>query len=211
MTERSAPPAEFMSGARMATDKQLAYIKGLAEDRQMSDDHRSSILARVEAREVTFDRARDWIPRLKALPMRTQPTSDWTAGDRIKVQYEEHELDDGKNHRIGYITGAGEHRIPRGRYALESAGADWANDTTFFKVWVGERGGWSIKVQASDEEYAINKWETKLWVLREIAKDPEAALRRYGRELGKCGICGRTLTNDLSRELGIGPVCRTKL
>jgi hypothetical protein len=33
------------------------------------------------------------------------------------------------------------------------------------------------------------------------------SMLRYGRELGECGHCGRTLTNDASRAAGIGPVC----
>lgn len=41
-----------------------------------------------------------------------------------------------------------------------------------------------------------------------IAAGPKEAMLRYGRELGRCGHCFRTLTNDESRALGIGPVCR---
>lgn len=40
------------------------------------------------------------------------------------------------------------------------------------------------------------------------AAGPESALARYGQELGECGHCGRELTNDESRRLGIGPWCR---
>jgi hypothetical protein len=36
---------------------------------------------------------------------------------------------------------------------------------------------------------------------------PKESMLRYGRELGECGHCGRTLTNDASRAAGIGPVC----
>jgi hypothetical protein len=38
-----------------------------------------------------------------------------------------------------------------------------------------------------------------------------AAAMRYGKELGRCGVCDMPLTNEESRELGIGPVCRAKL
>jgi len=34
-----------------------------------------------------------------------------------------------------------------------------------------------------------------------------AAVVRYGKEIGECGICGRTLTDEESRAAGIGPVC----
>jgi hypothetical protein len=30
---------------------------------------------------------------------------------------------------------------------------------------------------------------------------------RYGMLIGKCGVCGRTLTDEESRANGIGPVC----
>lgn len=47
-------------------------------------------------------------------------------------------------------------------------------------------------------------------LLRAILVDPEDAARRYGLELGECSVCGATLTNPESRELGIGPVCRKR-
>ena len=43
-----------------------------------------------------------------------------------------------------------------------------------------------------------------------IAADPHAAEVRYGTKLGKCYRCGRTLTDETSRDLGIGPDCRSK-
>lgn len=41
-----------------------------------------------------------------------------------------------------------------------------------------------------------------------FAAGPREAMLRYGREIGECGHCGRTLTNDESRAVGIGPRCR---
>lgn len=46
--------------------------------------------------------------------------------------------------------------------------------------------------------------------LKAIAKDPLAAAVRYGQRTGKCACCGRKLTNKLSIDLGIGPICREK-
>lgn len=43
-----------------------------------------------------------------------------------------------------------------------------------------------------------------------IAADPLAAAVAYGRETGTCSCCARELTNPLSIELGIGPICREK-
>lgn len=44
----------------------------------------------------------------------------------------------------------------------------------------------------------------------ETAKDPLAAAVAYGKQTGICSCCGAELTNKLSIELGIGPICRAK-
>ena len=44
--------------------------------------------------------------------------------------------------------------------------------------------------------------------LNEVATDPFAKAVEYGRETGKCACCGRLLTNKVSIEIGIGPICR---
>lgn len=48
-------------------------------------------------------------------------------------------------------------------------------------------------------------------IARKIAEDPKAAMIRFGREIGSCAHCGRTLTDEESRERGIGPVCARKV
>ena len=46
--------------------------------------------------------------------------------------------------------------------------------------------------------------------LQEIAADPREAAVRYGRKTGTCSCCGAELTNQVSIDLGIGPICREK-
>lgn len=46
--------------------------------------------------------------------------------------------------------------------------------------------------------------------IKTIAADPEAAAVRYGRLAGSCSCCGRELTNPVSIERGIGPICADK-
>jgi Family of unknown function (DUF6011) len=41
-----------------------------------------------------------------------------------------------------------------------------------------------------------------------IAADAEMARMRFAAELTRCYQCGKMLTDELSRALGIGPVCR---
>lgn len=79
--------------------------------------------------------------------------------------------------------------------------------------------GWVfVKQQVTDTEQRLGSQrpgETYVgqWpnLVDRVLADPTAAVARYGLELGVCGVCGRTLTNDESREAGIGPVCREKL
>ena len=46
--------------------------------------------------------------------------------------------------------------------------------------------------------------------VQSAAADPYAAAKLYGQNTGTCSCCGRELTNALSIELGIGPICRGK-
>ena len=45
-------------------------------------------------------------------------------------------------------------------------------------------------------------------VLMAAVHDPEEIAMSNGQATGTCCCCGRTLTNKLSIELGIGPICR---
>lgn len=46
--------------------------------------------------------------------------------------------------------------------------------------------------------------------LVEIDKDPATAVKVQGQRTGQCCCCGRELTNEVSIELGIGPICRSR-
>ena len=99
--------------------------------------------------------------------------------------------------------------VPAGRYAVDVDGK-----LGFFKVDRPTEGRWQgytfVTQQVSDAEYPVRGGRKNL-VLAAVAASPQAASVRYGREIGKCGVCGRTLTNEESRAAGIGPICRGEL
>lgn len=102
-------------------------------------------------------------------------------------------------------------QVPDGYYAVEMGGT-----LKFYKVRHGRAGSsWAgytfVDVQAGDDLYPIRSRVTRFEILSTIAADPRGALARYERELGVCGHCGRTLTDEQSRALGIGPICRDKV
>lgn len=106
---------------------------------------------------------------------------------------------------------AGGADVPAGRYALVHPER---GHVEFFRVDRPEEGKWAgytfVKQQASDDLYPVKGARAKE-ILSRIAEDPHAALIRYGHELGCCGRCGRTLTDEVSRAMGIGPECASIL
>ena len=101
--------------------------------------------------------------------------------------------------------------VAAGRYAVTGL----EGQTVFVKVDRPSTGRWAgrtfVKVQAGSDFLPTFK-ETQRVLLERIVEDgPKEAMLRYGQEIGSCGHCGRTLTNEESRRVGIGPVCREKM
>jgi hypothetical protein len=69
----------------------------------------------------------------------------------------------------------------------------------FIRQVIGGQG--AVRVRMSPE--------AMISIARKIeAAGPVEAMLRYGQEIGECGHCGRELTNDTSRAVGMGPKCR---
>lgn len=99
--------------------------------------------------------------------------------------------------------------VPAGYYAVDDK-----EITKFYRVDRPTKGQWAgrtfLKVQASDEFWPVKSHDEVQRVLLAIAVDSGAAQARYGKLIGRCGICNRTLTDDYSRSVGLGPICRNK-
>lgn len=98
----------------------------------------------------------------------------------------------------------------RGYYAL------WNPETSsvdFYRVERPKEGQYAgrtyVKRQSSDVFEKMSFAETGR-VLDAIAADPQTAGKRYGQQIGRCYRCHRTLTDETSRQMGIGPDCAEK-
>lgn len=114
--------------------------------------------------------------------------------------------------------------VPAGRYAIQdSIGADTDADGTgdtilFYQVDRPEEGRWAgytfvNRLYGSPGDFtrtAVRNITERNRIMKILASDPEYHLALFGREVGQCGLCGSPLTNETSRQLGIGPVCRNK-
>lgn len=102
--------------------------------------------------------------------------------------------------------------VPNGRYAVADSGPD---DIKFYKLRNGT-GDWAgrvfISAQASDEFHPIRNLGKIRAILATIdAMGVTESMALYGQHIGRCGRCGRTLTDADSRARGIGPDCLGKL
>lgn len=101
--------------------------------------------------------------------------------------------------------------VPAGRYAL--TGNDGTTD--FYKVDRPTEGRWAgktfVKLLVGPEEQRVSFAQTKTILDRIVEAGVQDAMLRYGIEIGECGHCGRRLTNEESREIGIGPICRQNM
>ena len=110
------------------------------------------------------------------------------------------------------VTGYGEiaAQVPNGRYAVTGD----AGQTVFVRVDKPTEGKWAgrtfVAIQASDELHKTYGGQALGLLSKIVEAGPKDAGIRYGRELGVCGRCGRTLTDEASRAAGIGPVCASK-
>ena len=190
-----------------ATERTVKYIQDLLDERDLEasakfrEDTASMdaeevslyiVRLRQKPRTMTQETASAWIDRLKELPRKTEAVagrSDSQGGKDFKALAAQ---------------------VPAGRYAI--TGQDGTTD--FYRIDKPTEGKWSGytfgKLQLSDDYQRIPFKNLYSVLERIVADGPEEASKRYGRELGHCGVCGRTLTNPESIERGIGPVCAGK-
>lgn len=175
--------------APKATPKQIALIVSLLAERDLDAETRPKFAARVkqlsmisaEIDNLEVKAASAFIEYLFGLPTRITPAP---VEDEFAM-------------------------IPAGRYGVIVNG-----EMMFVHVDKPETGKWAghtfVKRQNGDETVRLYK-SVQRRVLNAIAtQDPRICSETYGRELGHCGVCGRTLTNAESRAEGIGPICRSK-
>jgi hypothetical protein len=102
-------------------------------------------------------------------------------------------------------------KVPQGNYAV----VDPADQILkFYSVRCPKKGKWagySFMRQISGGNMLQMTPTDRYRIFVEIAKDTTGALKRYGQAIGECGHCRKQLTDQVSRQFGIGPVCRKVL
>lgn len=184
----------------MATEKQTTFMEQLLRERSLTPEVRTRLRGRLDAQDLdkfTAGKTIDWL--LKQPRLQTDSRFVWKGQDVRPNPVAARAVQSGN-----------ESVVPEGRYAIEMDGT-----LKFYVVDKPKDGKWAgrtfVGVQASDDKYPVKDYAKRTDILARIAVDVKQAMLRYGKELGHCGHCGRTLTDETSRELGIGPICRAKL
>lgn len=181
-----------------ATEKQLNFIAALAGERPDYFGRTFELAIQEIKAAVGFlprKTASEIIENLLAQPREARPVvTEPVKGDGLDLRH-----------------------VPSGHYAVRTDDGV----VKFFKIDNLDKGKWAgwvfVKAQASDDFFKTGAQRPgcayrggQADLLTRIAADPQAACALYGHEIGVCGICGRTLTDEESRARGVGPVCAGK-
>ncbi len=102
---------------------------------------------------------------------------------------------------------------PVGRYAMQEI--DPANGELVWKFYVVTQSRRNTNMRYMQEQSGDNKRQVpypKLDVVCAIINaNPKFHMEQYGKQIGRCGKCGRTLTDHESIERGIGPECWSRM
>jgi hypothetical protein len=199
--------------ARPATDRQIALIAALTEDRAAMFRRAGDTVQAAHVESVTFDHT-----IAKGFDETSKLISTMIAANRelktatLAAQVGRKAADEiiaKAEAPVANPTDA----VIAGRYAVEDPADGVLKFYVVDRPTEGRWAGWVfVSVQASDEEHRIRGPRKVADILERIlAAGVGECSRRYGREIGSCGVCGRTLTNEASRAEGIGPVCAAKL
>lgn len=206
---------------RPATDRQLEFLMDLLVERIAPEDydeaHLESVINGGAARVSQAINNLLKLPRLQTTDeseSEPEPTTAKPRTNKYRGTCEEcgftvepgtgtlTKADNGKwevSHKEGDCPSS-QFDFPFGRYAVETDEGHLA----FYRLTPD-----GLFVQASDELHRV-PGNAEQAIVDKIAADPKAASIRYGLEIGSCGRCGRTLTDEDSRARGIGPVCAEK-
>jgi phosphoglycolate phosphatase-like HAD superfamily hydrolase len=185
-----------LNGEPPASQPQLNFIRDLIQQKDLTylTPEEKAALERVLTEEGFWDTTTTRLTKAKAGRILDKLT------DNKKVPYKPKDVGPTVDNAARLAVG-----VPAGRYAVEAE----SGELRFYKVWVSRDGArLNLYVEHGPDESDLRMQKTVLAILNKIKKAGirECAIR-YGMEIGSCSNCGARLTNRISRELGIGPVC----
>jgi hypothetical protein len=175
-----------MTGAMAPTEKQINFFKELVMKKDMAEDHR--VMYKKMLQTLSRTDISKVINVLVSLPWVPRPVN------QIQVS----------------LPPTVPQSINAGRYAVQRNG-----ELEFYEVRKPTEGKWAgwvfLSKLSGDNALSVRDKAEREAVYALIGKDQIGALKLYGQKIGQCGHCRKTLTDAVSRDFGIGPVCRKQL
>jgi len=171
-----------MPNTYAATEKQVSYLESLLRNREVDEDA-ANMMKDAIAKGIDWKLASAFIQQLVVCPFRQRmPASS-------------------------PITEDGMYRMPNGAiYKVQFNKAQGDGRRMYAKLLVMERDEYNDtwKAHFEYEKGVVYKLTPEMRMTIEQAKE-------FGALYGTCCVCGRTLTNEVSIEAGIGPICAGRL
>lgn len=220
--------------ATTITPRQQSFVRSLLEERLevLGIDDLDKYIAEKGINKLTASSASAVIDKLKSIPAPRNPAHSHLPEGRVIVnRYSKpcalcgtvvdsgtgFAVQEGYNWKTYHAKGeclenAEELEIiERGYYAIPSITGN--NDLDFFYVHVKNNRKEILRVLGGHSPTRMTNGETNKVAQVLLGLSPEElreAQALYGRELGVCGRCGRTLTDEASRAEGLGSECARK-
>jgi len=192
MTEGLNPPGApgGMSGPKI-TPKQRDYLKDLLETREINlerYENQSKLDTIWKCLRISEDPEEYGMSKAKASEL-----ISWLITRPIKPK---------QNTEVA--AGLYGYDVPAGRYAVNNNDGE----LRFYQVWRPKDNPkiFRVYVMFGPHQGPVH-FNAQDSIMQKIAADVRGAAVKFGMEIGACSNCGRRLTNRISRELGIGPVC----
>jgi hypothetical protein len=194
-TSRSAVPSALLAGDRITT-KQEDYLNKLLNDRPMFRDVEN--LWPENIAKLSKSDASAKISEVLAVPKESRGDDSKTFAGSSELTEILEGIDDGY-FALPSKTGTNDLDFIRlssnqGRGNPANKGKRWV------QRFLGGQGLIEIRMTEQIEFARL------VIALTSVGREKAQAL--FGQEIGRCGCCGKSLTDETSRSIGIGPKCR---
>jgi len=192
--------AEAVSGEKKISPPQRNYLLDLIRKKYVKPDQEGKVDLIMKCLRISEDPEEYGMSMKKASEL-----IDWYLKQPDKPKEELLMMAQNLDEPLG--------KLPPGRYALPKAGTKLEdNELRFYHCWES-RDKQAKRLYILFGPYGSQMpFKAQMDVANMIIKAGirECAIR-YGMEIGSCSNCGRRLTNRISRELGIGPICGSRM
>lgn len=189
---------QALSGEPKISPAQRSYLLDLIRKKEIRPEHEGKVDTIMKCLRISESDDEYGMSRGKASEL-----IDWfqKRPDKPREQQDLHErqgrLEDLKWQKPLYD-------LPAGRYAIENS----KGELRFYVKWERkDKSRFALYVMFGPYEAKLPRQAQVAIAQKIMDADPRKCAIRFGAEIGACSNCGRRLTNRISRELSIGPIC----